>query len=68
MTGFLSELIDAHHYTRGIDLVPQGTATNNVPGFPTPFTMRNPTGDESFTIERVGPGDGDLNFTPTSIT
>jgi len=33
----MSDLLDAHHFTRGLDLVPQGTPTNNVPGRVTPF-------------------------------
>lgn len=64
VTQFLIDLINAHHYTRGIDLVPQGTPTNNVPGRPTPFTMTEPLAAESFQIERVGPPDGDINFDP----
>jgi len=51
----ISDLFDAHHYTRGMDLVAQGTPTNNIPGRPTPFTMKDPSGAESFQIERIGP-------------
>jgi hypothetical protein len=51
----ISDLFDAHHYTRGLDLVPLGTPTNNVPGQPTPFTMKDPPPDRSFQIERLGP-------------
>jgi hypothetical protein len=61
---FIADLINAHHFTRGIDLVPQGTPTNNVPGRPTPFTMAEPSGSESFNIERVGPNDAEPGFTP----
>ena len=60
----IANLIDGHHFTRGIDLVPQGTPTNNVPGRPTPFTMAEPSGAESFNIERVGPNDAEPSFTP----
>ncbi len=51
----ISNLFDAHHYTRGLDLVPLGTPTNNIPGQPTPFTMKDPPAERSFQIERVGP-------------
>ena len=51
----ISDLFDAHHYTRGLDLVPLGTPTNNIPGQPTPFTMKDPPPEVSFQIERVGP-------------
>ena len=50
----ISDLFDAHHYTRGLDLVPLGTPTNNVPGQPTPFTMKDPPAERSFQIERLG--------------
>jgi hypothetical protein len=63
----LSRLFDAHHYTRGLDLVPLGTPTNNVPGQPTPFTMKDPPAERSFQIERLGPdfsneGAGSFDF------
>lgn len=51
----MADLFDAHHYTRGLDLVPLGTPTNNVPGQPTPFTMKDPPAERSFQIERLGP-------------
>ena len=56
-TDFIAQMFDGHHYSRGLDLVPQGTPTNNVPGRTTPFTMEEPTGDVSFQIERIGPFD-----------
>jgi hypothetical protein len=63
----ISRLFDAHHYTRGLDLVPLGTPTNNVPGQPTPFSMKDPPAERSFQIERLGPdfsneGAGNLDF------
>jgi hypothetical protein len=63
----ISDLFDAHHYTRGLDLVPLGTPTNNVPGQPTPFTMKDPPAERSFQIERIGPtfpseGDDGLDY------
>ena len=48
----LIDLFDGHHYTRGMALVPQGTATNNIPGRPTPFTMTEPPPEVSFETER----------------
>ena len=51
----IGRLFDAHHYTRGLDLVPLGTPTNNVPGQPTPFSMKDPPAEQSFQNERLGP-------------
>jgi hypothetical protein len=51
----IADLFDAHHYTRGLDLVPLGTPTNNIPGQPTPFTMKDPPAEVSFQVERIGP-------------
>jgi hypothetical protein len=61
--GVIDDLLFAHHYTRGLDLVAQGTPTNNVPGQPTPFTMKDPPAAESFQFERFGSSTdtGDLN-------
>ncbi len=55
----IADLFDAHHYTRGLDLVPLGTPTNNVPGQPTPFTVKDPPAEVSFQVERIGPTFGD---------
>jgi hypothetical protein len=65
----ISDLLDAHHYTRGLDLVLLGTPTNNVPGQPTPFTMKDPPPERSFQIERLGPafGEGGGNFDSTIL-
>ena len=65
----ISDLLDAHHYTRGLDLVALGTPTNNVPGQPTPFTMKDPPPERSFQIERLGPafGEGGGNFDSTIL-
>jgi hypothetical protein len=54
-SGVMEQLLDAHHYTRGLDLVPQGTPTNNTTGKPTPFPPEDPHGDLSFQVERVPP-------------
>jgi hypothetical protein len=49
---FLERLIDAHHYTRGVALLRQGTPTNNTEGQPTPYPPRENAGAESYVIER----------------
>jgi hypothetical protein len=50
----LQSLLDGHHYSRGLALVPQGTPTNNTAsaasGFPTP----DPNAAASFAVERGG--------------
>jgi hypothetical protein len=51
-SGLIEQLFDAHHYTRGLALVPQGTPTNNTTGKPTPFPPEDPHGERSFHIER----------------
>jgi hypothetical protein len=61
-TDGIVQLFYAHHYTRGMDLVPLGTPTNNIPGQPTPFTMKDPSAEESFQIERLGPQGEDFGF------
>jgi hypothetical protein len=48
----LEQLIDAHHYTRGVALLRQGTPTNNTEGHPTPYPPRENAGVDSFVIER----------------
>lgn len=62
-SNLIADLFDAHHFARGLDLVPLGTATNNVPGQPTPFTTKDPAAAESFGFERRGPF-GEPTFTP----
>lgn len=48
----LEQLLDAHHYTRGLALVRQGSATNNLQGEPTNFPAKDEAGARSFVIER----------------
>ena len=48
----LEQLIDAHHYTRGVAILRQGTPTNNTEGHPTPYPPRENAGEDSFIIER----------------
>jgi hypothetical protein len=50
----LIDLLDSHHYARGLALVRQGTPTNNIPGRPTPVTTAQPSGADSFATERRG--------------
>ena len=51
----IEQLLDAHHYTRGLALVPQGTPTNNTEGQPTSFPPDDEEGASSFAVERPGP-------------
>ena len=48
----LSELLDNHHYTRGLAFVKQGTPTNNTSGQPSGFPPPDPNGAISFAVER----------------
>lgn len=51
----LEQLFDAHHYTRGLALVSQGTPTNNTEDNPSPLPIDDPDGTVSFAIERANP-------------
>ncbi len=57
----LSELLDNHHYTRGLAFVKQGTPTNNTSGQPSGFPPPDPNGAISFAVER-----NDQNLTADS--
>ena len=48
----LSELLDSHHYTRGLAFVKQGTPTNNTSGQPSGFPPPDTNGAISFAVER----------------
>ena len=58
----LRSLIDAHHYTRGIAFVPQGTPAHDSRDVPSGYPPPDPNGATSFAVER-GPSlatpDGD---------
>jgi hypothetical protein len=54
-TTLLEQLFDAHHYTRGLALVPQGTPTNNTEDAPSPLPVEDPDGVVSFAVERQAP-------------
>jgi hypothetical protein len=58
----IQALLDGHHYTRGLALVPPGTPTSNLTGQPSGFPPADPGGASSFAIEREVPpaGDGTL--------
>jgi hypothetical protein len=47
-------LLNAHHYTDGFALVPQGSATNNTPDAPSAFSRKDPDYSVSFAVERQG--------------
>ena len=47
----LGDLFDAHHYTRGLSVIPQGTPTNNTPSDRAGWTSR-PTAATTFDHER----------------
>jgi hypothetical protein len=52
----LGELLDNHHYTRGLAFVKQGTPTNNTSGQPSGFPPPDPNGAISFAVERQDQG------------
>jgi hypothetical protein len=56
----LAELLDAHHYSRGLAFVPQGTPTNNTQAAPSAFPPPDPGNAASFATELgvplAGPG------------
>lgn len=51
----LATLLNAHHYTDGFALVPQGSATNNTADAPSAFSRKDPNYNVSFAVERQGP-------------
>ncbi len=51
----LEALLDAHHYARGLALLPQGMPTNNLAGRPSAYPPADPTGSKSFNVERGEP-------------
>lgn len=53
----LGAVLDAHHYTRGLAFVPQGTPTNAVAGVPPGFPPADPGGAASLAVERGAPLD-----------
>lgn len=58
----LEKLIDAHHYTRGIAIVRQGSPTSNTENQSTPYPPKENAGQLSFGIERQrAPLDRDIS-------
>ncbi len=59
---FFQALLDAHHYTDGLSVLPQGVPTNNTDEEPSGFASKDPGQGRSFAAERVDrlfqPGDG----------
>jgi hypothetical protein len=53
--GQLRELVEAHHYTRGLAFVKPGSPTNNTPDAPADFPPLDPGGATSFAVERGAP-------------
>ncbi len=64
----LGSVLDAHHYTDGVALLPIGTPTNNSEGVKSGYTTDDPAYAASFAVERGQPmtpsadrrGDGDM--------
>ncbi|MDQ2659033.1 MAG: hypothetical protein M3Y03_01290 [Verrucomicrobiota bacterium] len=48
----LSALLEAHHFTRGLAFVRQGTPTNNTTDKPSGYPPPDPNGEMSFAVER----------------
>ena len=53
----LAALLDGHHYTGGLALVPQGTPTNNTESATSGHPPPDPDGAHSFAVERGAPLD-----------
>ncbi len=51
----LRDLFDAHHYTDGFALVPQGSPTNNTADASSAYSRKDPDYATSFAVERNGP-------------
>jgi hypothetical protein len=48
----IGNLIDAHHFTSGIEFLRHGTPTNNLEGQPTSYPLQENAGEISFGVER----------------
>jgi len=48
----IAALLDSHHYTRGLALVPQGTPTNNTSAAPSAYPPPDSGGVNSYRVER----------------
>lgn len=47
-------LLDAHHYSDGFSLLPQGAPTNNTPDADSFYSRKDPDSEISFAVERQG--------------
>jgi hypothetical protein len=56
-----ASLLDAHHYTDGFSLVPQGAPTNNTPDADSAYSRKDPDYERSFAVERQAPLNQDPN-------
>jgi hypothetical protein len=54
-TATLTGLLDAHHYTDGLELIGYGTPTNNTPTGPSGYTAADPGYTSSYTAEVLRP-------------
>jgi hypothetical protein len=54
----IGDLFNAHHYTRGLAFVPQGTPTSNTIGKPSGYPPPDQDGSYSFGVERGKARDG----------
>ncbi|MGA2420528.1 MAG: hypothetical protein ABSG69_10615, partial [Candidatus Acidiferrum sp.] len=54
-------LLNAHHYTDGLALVPQGSPTNNTPDASSAYSRKDPNYEISFETEREEPLTSDPN-------
>jgi len=50
-----ANLLDAHHYTDGFSLLPQGAPTNNTPDAVSAYSRKDPDYETSFAVERQEP-------------
>jgi hypothetical protein len=50
-----ASLLDAHHYTDGFSLIPQGAPTNNTPDADSFYSRKDPDYEISFAVERQAP-------------
>jgi hypothetical protein len=51
----ISQALDAHHYTNGIELLPHGTPTNNADNVKAGYRSSDPGYERSFAVERGTP-------------
>jgi hypothetical protein len=54
-SGELEQLLDSHHYSRGLAFVPQGTPTNTTGSAPSGYPPPDPRAANSFRVERGAP-------------